>query len=392
LLLFTILLLLNWLIALFWIARTLIALRNLPRIPNLLDADYAHPLPEAPAPLISVIVPARNEADAIEATLRSLLAVEGVALEILAVDDRSTDDTGAIMDHMARHAGKSIRVLHITDLPTGWMGKTHAMALAAREATAPWLLFTDGDILFSKDSLLRAMNLASAQQADHVVIFPSMILKTFGERMMIAVFQEMGAIFGSPWRVSEARSRESIGIGAFNLIRADAYRAIGGFEALRMEVVEDLRLGAQVKKHGYRQRVAYGPGLIRLRWFVGAMGFVRNITKNMFAIFRFRTLPAVAMCATLTLLCLGPFAALLGPWPMRIPSALVMLMLLLLYRYHRPMNRIPAAYAFTFPFAAVLMIYAIARSVVLALVHGGIRWRGTFYPLNELRRNAGPVR
>ena len=389
---FTIFLLLNWLIALFWICRTLTALRKLPHLPNLLDADYARPLPQAPGPLISVIVPARNEAQAIEATLRSLLAIEGVALEIFAVNDRSTDNTGAIMDHVARHAGKSIRVLHITELPAGWMGKTHAMALAAREATAPWLLFTDGDILFSKDSLLRAMNLALAQPADHIAVLPFMISKTFAERMIIAVLSEIGVIFGSPWRISEAHSRESIGIGAFNLIRADAYRAIGGFEALRMEVLEDLRLGAQVKKYGYQQRLAYGPGLLRLRWFVGVMGFVRNVTKNMFAVFRFRTLPAVAMCAMLTVLCLGPFAALFGPWPMRIPSALVMLMLLLLYRYHRPMNGIPTAYAFTFPLAVILLIYALARSVVLALVRGGIYWRGTFYPLAELRKHAGPVR
>jgi glycosyltransferase involved in cell wall biosynthesis len=391
----TILLVFNCLIALFWITRILSALRNLPRIPNLLDAQYARALATAPASMISVIVPARNEAQEIEATLRSLLAIEGVPLEIFAVNDRSTDATGAIMDRLAAealHAGTSITVLHITDLPAGWMGKTHAMALAARQATTPWLLFTDADILFSKDSLLRAMNLAAEQQADHVVIFPTLILESFGERMMIAVFQGIAAVFSRAWKISDSRSRDTIGVGAFNLIRADVYRAIGGFEALKMEVVEDLRLGVEVKRKGFRQRVAFGRNLVRVRWIVGAMGFVRNVTKNFFAIFRFRALPAIIGGSVFAVLCLGPFVAVFGSWPMCIPAVFVMGMLLLLYRYYRRFTGIPAAYAFTFPFAACLLLYAIARSVIVSFIQGGIHWRGTFYPLAELRRNAGPVR
>ncbi len=386
------LLVLNWLIALFWVWRTADIHRNLPRVPNVLDEKYAQALDQPPAPMISVIVPARDEEESIEATLQSLLQIEGLTIEILAVDDRSSDATGEIMDRLAREARarqKSISVLHIAALPDGWMGKTHAMALAARQATAPWLLFTDADILFAKDSLLRAMNLATEQRADHVALFPSLTLETFGERMMLGVFQKIAAISSRPWLISDEGSREAVGIGAFNMIRAEAYRGIGGFEALRMEVVEDLRLGVEVKLHGYRQCLAYGPGLIRLRWVVGATGFVRNITKNVFSVFRFRTLPAVALCAVLAILCLEPFAAVFAGWVEIVPSAITMLMIFLLYRIFGRINRIPALYALTFPIGAALMVYAILRGIVLTLAQGGIRWRGTFYPLADLRKNVG---
>ena len=384
---------LAWVIALAWAVSTAIALRKLPGIPDLLDAKYAAAI--ADAPLIAVIVPARNEAADIEATLRSLLAMEGVRLEILAVDDRSTDATGAIMDRMAAEAsaqGKNLTALHVSKLPAGWMGKTHAMAVAARRATAPWLLFTDGDVLFAKDSLLRAINFAESERADHVVVFPTLILKGFGERMMIAFFQGVSALFSRFWKIPVEGAKESLGVGAFNLIRAEVYREIGGFESLRMEVLEDLRLGVEVKRQGFRQRVAFGRDLVRVRWVVGAAGMIRNITKNFFAAFRFRVGLTLVACAGLALFCLGPFIALAGNWWMRGSTVLVLLMLLLLYRYYRQYTGIATWYAVTFPVASSLVLYAILRSMILTLMWDGVVWRGTLYPLGELRKNAGPLR
>ncbi len=266
------------------------------------------------------------------------------------------------------------------------------MALAARQTGAPWLLFTDADILFSPDSLLRALNFAQAENADHVVVFPTPILKGFGERMMIAIFQILGFLGSRPWRVPDPHSRDSIGVGAFNLIRADVISPSAGSKSLRMEVVEDLRLGVEVKRAGYRQRVAFGPGLVRLRWVEGTRHFIRNLTKNFFAVFRFRSLPALAACAALIVICLGPFAALAGTLAFRIPAAVFFLMLFTLYRSLRRFNTIPAAYFLTFPLAALLLTFALLRSVLVTLLRGGIRWRGTFYPLSELRKNAGPLR
>lgn len=378
-----------WLIALLWAVATINALCKLPRIPDVLDERFGAARPEKP--FIAVIVPARNEAADIEATLRSLLSVEGVRVEIIAVDDRSTDATGEIIDRFAAEA-KSVTAVHISKLPAGWMGKTHAMAKAAAQATAPWLLFTDGDVLFAKDTLVRAINFAESERADHVVIFPTLILKGIGERAMIAFFQGISALFSRFWRIPVEGAKESLGVGAFNLIRADVYRSIGGFEALRMEVLEDLRLGFEVKRQGYRQRVAFGRDLVRVRWVVGTFGMVRNITKNFFAAFRFRVWLTLAACCGLIVFCLGPFAVLAGAWWMRGAAALTMLALIALYRYYRQYTGIAAWYALTFPLAACMVLYAILRSMLLTLVRGGVVWRGTHYPLPELRKYAGPLR
>src|SRR5579862_433028 len=167
------LLLIDWLIVLTWTWMILSTLRNIHRVPNLLDSRYAQPLDPSPLPLISVIIPARNEEASIEATLRALLAVESVPIHIFAIDDRSTDSTGAILDRIAVEAPSRLTVIHVTDLPPGWLGKPHAMALAARQATTPWLLFTDADVLFAPDALLRSLNLAQAENADHLVLFPT---------------------------------------------------------------------------------------------------------------------------------------------------------------------------------------------------------------------------
>jgi len=382
-----------------WTQRAVAAQRNLPRIPNLLDPRY-DPAPSTTSevrPCLTVIVPARNEAAAIEATLRSLLA-QTIPLEILAVDDRSSDSTGAIMDRVAAEpqpTGKFLSVIHIDSLPQGWLGKNHAMALAARQTGTPWLLFTDGDILFQPDTLERALRFAADDTADHIVLLPTLILKSAGEKMMAATFQSLTLLAWRPWKVADPKaSKESIGTGAFNLVRAEAYRAIGGFEAFPMEVLEDLRLGREIKHRGFRQRMVLGRDLIRLHWASGAFGMVNNLTKNIYATFRFR--PTLLLGAWLGLLvfCGVPLAGLfIASALIRIFSILSLLMVALLYQQaSRFYTRISLVWVLTFPVAVVLVLYAMLRSMFLTLRRGGVVWRGTFYPLRDLRRNLGPLR
>jgi glycosyltransferase involved in cell wall biosynthesis len=394
--------LLSWMIALAWTVPTLIALSNLPRVPNLLEM----PLPDAGfetgesgsafRPELTVIVPARNEAQSIEQTLQSLLG-QTLPVEIIAVDDRSEDETGAIMERVAAEGqakGKPLRVVHVETLPAGWMGKTHAMALAARQATTPWLLFTDGDVLYDRDTIRRSMDYAAREQADHVVLMPTLILKTVGERMMISLFQTLSLLSWRPWKIADPKAKsDSIGVGAFNLMRSEVYRAVGGFEAQKMEVLEDLRLGFEIKRNGYRQRMVFGRGLIQVHWAPGALGIVRNLTKNIFAVFRFRPLVVFGVCAGLGLMCFGPIAALFGPLTMKAAGVVSLAMFWLLYRDSgRRQTGVSPMYLLTLPVAAMLMVYSILRSMVVTLMQGGVIWRGTFYPLDELKKHAGPLR
>jgi GT2 family glycosyltransferase len=383
-----------WLIALAWLWKAITAARGLPRLPNLRDPQ--HNLTPKGSPTVTVIVPARNEAADITATLQSLLNQDYPNLQILAVNDRSTDTTGDIMDTLAAQHPQKLRILHITELPPGWLGKTHAMALAARHAIAirhpDYLLFTDGDIVFHYEVIRRSLAQAVATQADHFVTLPTPLIKTPGEGMLLGYLQVMGLWATRPWRAADPKSiRDSVCIGAFNLLRTPAYQQLGGFDALRMEILEDLTLARRVKQVGLRQRVAIAPGMVTLHWAAGAMGVVNVMTKNLFAIFRFRAPLVLLTCIWLILVCLGPVVFLALP-EARIPAILTIAAIAILYALSSRHSRISPWYSTLFPAGATLFLYSLLRSVATTLKAGGVTWRGTFYPLAELRKNATPLR
>src|SRR5439155_13538563 len=155
-----------------------------------------------------------------------------------------------------------------------WMGKAHAMWVAAQQATGEWLLFTDADIGFRSDCLRRAMAYAQQSKADHVVLFPTLQMHSVGERMMLAFFQILFVFGHQPWKVADPRTKDHMGIGAFNLIRRKVYETIGTHRELRFEVLDDMKLGKLVKEQGFAQRNILGKGLITLRWATNAMGVV----------------------------------------------------------------------------------------------------------------------
>jgi cellulose synthase/poly-beta-1,6-N-acetylglucosamine synthase-like glycosyltransferase len=388
-------LVLDWLVALTWMIRVLLWWRMLRQVPDLTRTIDACPSSQ-PLPALSVIVPARNEAAGIAATLRSLLAAERVDLQILAINDRSTDQTGAIMDDLAEGlagekgaAGKTLQILHVTELPPGWLGKTHAMALAAQLATGEWLLFTDGDVVFRPDALRRALEYAVTNGADHMVLLPTVLLRSWGERMMISFLQALSVCGLRLWQVSDRGARDAIGVGAFNLIRRPVYEALGGWEGLRMEILEDLALGRRVKSRGFAQRVALGRDLVGVRWAEGAFGVVENLTKNLFALFRFRPERLLAGVCALFMFTLFPLAACLVGRALWWPTGIMLVALLLAYQQVGRYHHFSAAQMLMFPAAAVLLLYAMLRSMSLALWRGGVCWRGTFYSLRELRKQGG---
>jgi cellulose synthase/poly-beta-1,6-N-acetylglucosamine synthase-like glycosyltransferase len=378
----------DWLIALAWLFQVAVWRRMIGSVPDLnLQSGHASALP---LPRLSVIVPARNEAENIAATLESLLASHGLDLEIIAIDDRSDDGSGAIMEEMAREIGmpSKLRVLRVRDLPPRWLGKTHAMALAARHATGEWLLFTDADVVFHPDALRRALQFAVTNAADHLVLIPTVLLRSFGERMVIAFLQVVSIWGPRPWRVPDPRSRrDAIGVGAFNMIRREVYDAIGGWESLRMAVVEDLALGSRVKRLGFAQRVSVGRDLVRVRWARGAFGVVENLSKNLFALFSFRSVHLLGATLGLLLFTLFPLIAWLAGGVALGASAVMLLAILLAYTLMGPDQGFSAADMATFPLAAAIMFYALIRSMLMVLWRGGITWRGTFYSLRELREN-----
>jgi len=380
-----------------WIAGSILALAWASRV---VDAAFGMPgvadvaLPKwdrrpAGEPRVSIIVPARNEEEDIVATLEQLLELDYSNYEIIAVNDRSTDITGQRMEEVASQAGTHgrLKVIHIRALPPRWLGKTHAMWTAGNQATGEWLLFTDADVLFKPDSLRRAIAYAEAERADHVVLFPRIIMKRAGEKMMISFFQALFVFGHRPWKVADPDAPDHMGVGAFNLVRRSVYDAVGTYDALRMEVLDDMKLGKVVKNAGFAQRNVFGEDLISLRWAKGAFGIVNNLTKNFFAVLSFQWPRTVAAIIGLGFLNLGPFVGVLlaHGWA-RAPYGFALISLFLLYCGMARRSAVPFYYFFLHPVSTTLFMYTLVRSMIHALWNDGIVWRGTKYPLDELRK------
>jgi glycosyltransferase involved in cell wall biosynthesis len=377
-------------LALAWFSRVLAAAFGVPKIADISrNAWDRNPAKIGGSPRVSIVVPACNEEDTVEQGLTSLLALDYDNYEIIAINDRSTDGTGAAMDRVAvrPEARERLRILHVTELPSGWLGKTHAMWSAARQATGDWLLFTDADVIFRPDALRRAITYAEAEDADHLVLFPRMIMKSPGEKMMIAFFQTLFVFGHRPWKVANPKTKDHIGVGAFNLIRRRVYEEVGSYQALRMEVVDDMKLGKVVKNGGYAQRNVFGADLISIRWARGALGVVRNLTKNSFAIMSFQWPRVVLSCIALLFLNLMPFVGVcVAHGSARIPYAVALVSMFLIYAGMAWHSAIRPYYFLLHPVSTIFFLYTMLNSMALALSRGGITWRGTFYPLEELKK------
>jgi glycosyltransferase involved in cell wall biosynthesis len=337
-------------------------------------------------PKVSVIVPALNEADTIEPALRSLLALHYPNLEIIAINDRSTDATPTILERMAREHPR-LRVLHISVLPEGWLGKNHALSRGAAIAGGDYLLFTDADVVFEPSALTRAVNYCEQRGVDHLTLLFDVVVKTQLLRMLVLSFSVNFMARFKPWKVATS-PKHFLGAGGFNLVRADAYRAMRGHGALPLAVLDDMMLGKRIKAAGYRQHVLFGRELVGVEWYRSARDMINGMQKNIFAAFDFQLGQLIAVTAAMLLLRVWPWIGLVvtegvTQW---INAATVLFGLLLF----AGMLHIAGWGYRCLVFAPVISLLELAiwwRGSLTALLRGGIEWRGTRYALDELRRH-----
>jgi glycosyltransferase involved in cell wall biosynthesis len=343
------------------------------------------PLPDDACPAISLIFAARDEEEKLPAALATLAQLDYPQLEIIPVDDRSQDATPQILDDFARIDSRA-RVVHVESLPRGWLGKPHALQKAYEASTGEWLLFTDADVRFSPDVLRRAVNLANQRNADHLTLFGDVEMHGFWETTLITFFGMMFHLATDPSRVN-SNSWTYVGVGAFQLLRRSTYEAVGTHRRLAMEVVDDMKLGKIVKQAGFQSCVGLAQDAVTIRWHAGLGNLVRGVTKNFFAALGYN-LPLVLLATIVMLLLnLAPFVAIFTThgW-IRILSSIAVVIAI---GFHVGVNIVMRAsplYALTHPLGALLFCYMLLRSTAVTLWRGGVTWRGTFYPLEELKR------
>ncbi len=374
-------------LAAIWFLFSLGVLRNLWWSPKL-PAREALPKPVEPWP-VSIVLAGRDEGRRIEQTVRRLFAQRDVRMQIVVVDDRSRDDTPDVLARLGAEFPE-LETVRIETLPPRWLGKTHACHVGSLRAKHPWILFCDADCHMSEDLVARAIAVAERERADHVALFPGIDAKRALTRAAVVAWSQYLILYAPAAQINRDRGRQALGVGAFNLLRTETYRAIGGHVPLRMEVLDDVKLGVMVRRDGYRERVYSAMHELEAEWAGNIWEMIRNLEKNWFAGIEYRPERAVALIilllglwgSAMTAPLWSPnwgWLAFAGLCSTAIPGALQM------GRSHWPLWT--AAWV---PLCHLAFSVAGINSTWKTLRQGGVRWRDTFYPLAELR--AGIVR
>lgn len=353
------------------------------------DLDREPPAPDPPRwPRLSVIVAALNEESTLEAALTTLLAEPYPELEVVVVNDRSTDGTGAIIDRLAAQDPR-VRAVHVKELPPGWLGKLHALHRGAALASGEFLLFTDADVHFTPGVLARTVALAEAEGLDHFALMPEMIASSFALTATLVAFGVSFNVMVRPHRVGRPGSKAFVGVGAFNLVRRSTFERTPGFEWLKMEVGDDVGLGQMIVEHGGKPGWRMGGSLLKIEWYESVTALVRGLEKNTYGIFsHYRPSIFAAKLLVIAALWAGPLLALFAPpdpW-LRGLGLVVIGGITALHVYTARQLRYSYWAGLAAPWigSAVLLV-ALWRSALACWRDGGIRWRGTLYSVEDLR-------
>jgi len=371
------------LIASLWIVQGARAGLGMARLPWLSDATA---IATKDAPFISIIFAARDEAEKLPAAIETMLGQDYPRFEVIAVNDRSQDTTPDIL-HEIERTRRNLIVTNIDKLPQGWLGKPHALVAGFEKSHGDWLVFTDADVHFAPDVLGRAISLAIERGWDHLTLLAAIDMRGFWEKVAISYFG-LGFVFGNePWLASNPRSTRYVGVGAFQLVRREAYEKSGGHARLRMDVIEDMKLGKLMKMEGFRSGVAVAQDMVRVRWHTGVYNIVRGVTKNMFAAVRYNAvLAVVAIMLSLTISVLPFFGLAFATGWARLLAGIAVGAAVLIHAGMIWSTDASPFYALTHPLGALIFCWMMGRSLIATLWRGGVVWRDTFYPLEELRK------
>lgn len=365
---------------LYWLVYAVYSTLNARRMPALRDLNPPEP---ARFPRLSIIVPASNEAETLEQALSSKFAQDYPNLEFILINDRSTDGTGEVMERMSKNDPR-IKVLHIRELPQGWLGKVNALHQGVQAASGEWLLFSDADVHFATGTLRKAVAYAIQRGLGHLAIIPYLHAQSFWLDVAVALFSRVPLVSMPYWAVEDPKSKTSAGMGAFNLVCRNAFDQTPGFEWLRLEVGDDVGLGLMLKRNGAKQSLIHGRGTVGVLWYEHFGQMLRGTEKVWLASVGNYSPPGIVVFAlAFALLEMSPFFALaIHPWLASILLALSFYTALVASRF----NEQALAPALAWPVGSLILVYSALRAAWVAQRQGGLIWRGTLYPFSELRK------
>lgn len=345
--------------------------------------DLSPQLSEVPS--IAIIIAVKDEEAEVEEALQSVCNLRYPNFRVIVVNDRSTDGTAAILQRMAA-GDPRLGVITIDELPAGWLGKNHALYKGYCASTEEWLLFTDADVKFASDALQKAMHYVQQKNLDHLTALAEITSSSPLFVSVMNVFALMLDIKLKPWTIADPNSESSMGVGAFNLVKRQAYEKSGTHVMISMRPDDDLKLGERIKRTGGRQDLLYGEQEISLAWYSSLPAFVNGLMKNMYSVYNYRSVTAMGTALVTFLILALPVPLLLAAgtpyhwFGLAIIGSQVALM------YGKKGIHTKWWHALMIPFAGLVMVYIIIRSTILTERQGGIYWRNSFYSLRELKR------
>ncbi|HUP60325.1 MAG TPA: glycosyltransferase [Thermoanaerobaculia bacterium] len=372
---------LAWLILFTWLLALGRTILNLLLVPRLRPR-----MPER-TPLVSVIVPARNEERAVERTVRALLAQTYPALEVIVIDDRSTDATGEILARVAQEDSR-LTILHGEETPAGWLGKPWALQQGSARARGELLLFIDADVIYEPDAIAAAVAHLEERDLPMITLLPRFEMHGFWEHIAMPNLAVFAFTMIPLWLVNHSRIPFlGIGAGTGNLMRRDDYVTVGGHEALKAAVVDDVALGSLFRRSGFRTEVVLADDFVSVRMYHGLGEIVRGFTKNMFAVLNRNYAIALFFLVLTGIFHLLPYVlALSGDW-VAITTILIIgvsrSILFIALRCSRLDNAMLGH-----PLMTCVWSWILLRSLWLTGVRRRLEWRGRRYDASRTRFGA----
>jgi Glycosyltransferases, probably involved in cell wall biogenesis len=340
-------------------------------------------------PLISVLIPARNEAGNISRCLKSLLKQDYPNLEIIVLDDNSTDGTSREVEVMAQKDNR-VRLVEGAPLADGWIGKNFASHQLAKYAKGEYFIFTDADTLHFPKTVSSAFGALITTKVDALSIYPRQIMVTFAERMTVPIINTALQCFIPFILIKKSKSPLfSTALGQFMMFKREAYEKIGGYESIKGNMVDDIQISKRVKKAGYKFMIFDGRNAIYCRMYKNLKGVITGLAKSIYPAFNGNVLALFSFTGVLTATLLVPFILLpLGAFLLDWPAAIIRLMIfqiiivlaiktIFAIRYKQRMLDILLA-----PVSMAIIDALIFLSFFQAKYGEGLLWKGRVYDVS----------